>query len=414
MTPSEFTLLISESYHAESLNSFKHTLNFSKIKIKLDFEGISSLYQFIYKQNQGWQKWLTDRPSLENNDEFKTSINFFKNLETGFLNYTKGDLGNLISYAKNSIQNSDKILTYDCPETVFLIDIATNFPNSLQTAYQYFVESIRASDLSRDSFIGYLWAYEFDTKGKSEITKRKKAEKTSIAFQQEATNKYYNDAETLLVQQISNTEKKYQDFTRGIEDFQSQKEKLYNDWFSSTSDTFGTFNTDSNTKIKALEDLYSEKLKLEEPAKYWETRAKKMNERGWDFAHCLIALVVCTGIFLGFLLWHLPDTIFLSFLGDDKSAAVRWSIIFITFISFIAYAVKALTKAMFSAFHLASDCNERHTLTYFYLSLKKDTTIDKEEKQLIMQSLFSRADTGLLKDDSSPSMPGLIEKIVSK
>jgi len=32
-----------------------------------------------------------------------------------------------------------------------------------------------------------------------------------------------------------------------------------------------------------------------------------------------------------------------------------------------------------------------------------------------MQSLFSRADTGLLKDDSSPSMPGatnIVEKVL--
>ena len=41
--------------------------------------------------------------------------------------------------------------------------------------------------------------------------------------------------------------------------------------------------------------------------------------------------------------------------------------------------------------------------------------MDKEDRLLIMQSLFSRADTGLLKEDSSPSMPGatsLVEKLV--
>ena len=31
--------------------------------------------------------------------------------------------------------------------------------------------------------------------------------------------------------------------------------------------------------------------------------------------------------------------------------------------------------------------------------------LKKKDRQLIMQSLFSRADTGLLKDDSGPTMP---------
>ena len=69
---------------------------------------------------------------------------------------------------------------------------------------------------------------------------------------------------------------------------------------------------------------------------------------------------------------------------------------------------------MFSSFHLARDSEERHTLTYFYLSLLKESEIDPEEKKLIMQSLFSRADTGLLKEDSSPTMPNdLVGKFFS-
>jgi hypothetical protein len=62
-------------------------------------------------------------------------------------------------------------------------------------------------------------------------------------------------------------------------------------------------------------------------------------------------------------------------------------------------------KVMFSSFHLARDCEERHTLTYFYLSLLKDSKVDDKDRQLIMQSLFSRAETSLLKEDSSPTMP---------
>ena len=69
---------------------------------------------------------------------------------------------------------------------------------------------------------------------------------------------------------------------------------------------------------------------------------------------------------------------------------------------------------MFSSYHLARDAEERHTLTFFYLALLKDSAVDDEDKKLIMQSLFSRTDTGLLKEDSGPTMPNDISKFIGK
>jgi hypothetical protein len=48
---------------------------------------------------------------------------------------------------------------------------------------------------------------------------------------------------------------------------------------------------------------------------------------------------------------------------------------------------------MFSAYHLARDAEERYTLTYLYLSLLKDNNVTDNERNLVMQSLFSRAET---------------------
>jgi hypothetical protein len=128
-----------------------------------------------------------------------------------------------------------------------------------------------------------------------------------------------------------------------------------------------------------------------------------------------VVLVLIVSFSLGELLWNTPEHIFESFFENDKSKAIRWSIIYITLISFVAFSIRALTKVMFSSFHLARDCEERHTLTYFYLSLLKESEMNNEEKHLIIQSLFSRADTGLLKDDSSPTMPNdIVGKLFTK
>ena len=70
---------------------------------------------------------------------------------------------------------------------------------------------------------------------------------------------------------------------------------------------------------------------------------------------------------------------------------------------------------MFSSFHLARDAEERHTLTFFYLALLKDTEVKDEDRKLILQSLFSRTDTGLLKEDSGPTMPSdTISKVIQR
>ena len=57
------------------------------------------------------------------------------------------------------------------------------------------------------------------------------------------------------------------------------------------------------------------------------------------------------------------------------------------------------------------DAEEREQLTYLYLALIQDVNIDQSSRDIVLQALFSRSETGLLQKDSSPSMPGLAEMI---
>ncbi|MBL0083889.1 MAG: hypothetical protein IPP37_16370 [Saprospiraceae bacterium] len=259
-------------------------------------------------------------------------------------------------------------------------------------------------------------AYEFSQKDNSEIVERRNAEKSSISKIRTDFQKYLTESESIVVDHIKNANDKYNEFIKKIHQLKSEKENLFTTWFDDTKTTQWQSWYDPTTKrVKELEDTYREKLKLEEPAQYWSERAEKLRKQGWIALSLIIIIVGISCWSLAEILWTAPVQIYESWFGEDKSAAVRWSIIYITLISFIAYAIRALTKFMFSSFHLARDCEERHTLTYFYLSLLKDSNVDENERQLIMQSLFSRAETGLLKDDSSPTMPSdAIGKIISK
>jgi len=147
-------------------------------------------------------------------------------------------------------------------------------------------------------------------------------------------------------------------------------------------------------------------LSLKKPADYWKERATELKKEGDKFFTWLLVLVGFAVVTLYFLLWLTPEGMQKTFFNDDRSLAIRWSVIYVTFISFLFFAIKAVMKSMFSAYHLSRDAEERQRLTYVYLAMIKDSSIDKDDRHLVMQSLFSRADTGLLKEDSSPTMPG--------
>jgi hypothetical protein len=120
---------------------------------------------------------------------------------------------------------------------------------------------------------------------------------------------------------------------------------------------------------------------------------------------------------IGMLIWSLGEISngTLARIFQNSGTAIKWSVVFITLVSFIAFAIRIFSKLTFSSFHLVRDAEEREQLTYVYLALQKEKGIDETERHLIMQSLFSRADTGLLKDDAGPTMPGSIaDRIIPK
>jgi len=128
----------------------------------------------------------------------------------------------------------------------------------------------------------------------------------------------------------------------------------------------------------------------------------------------LLLAVVSIGRFLHSVLYNLPDAFSLAiFAGKNANwEPIRGMIILATIISFAAYLVRICGKLTFSSFHLQRDSEEREQLTMVFLALIEEGAIEQKERDLILQSLFSRADTGLLGGDSSPTMPlSIIEKL---
>lgn len=158
-----------------------------------------------------------------------------------------------------------------------------------------------------------------------------------------------------------------------------------------------------------LENLYENKLRIEKPADYWKLMSEMYAKKGkvWLIAGCLlagliIAMLICIIIFV-------PNV----FDSDSHWFDILKNSAIVTVIAGVAiYVLRIFVKMALSSFHLGRDAKEREQLSYYYLALIKENAITDRERALIINSLFSRSDTGLLKGESTPTMATNISDII--
>ena len=408
--------LVNNSPIKDKLNNLKIVLNYPHLESKLELDGIQSIYKFIYDQVIGWNH-IEDIPEY-----LAHSKRHFETLKARIIGLTEYFIENNVSqfdYTWNQLiseiqnprfQNEYYVFLIDSPETDFLLKVNTKNINHTQGAIDFITGVTINFNKGIGYFTGVLFAYEFKNQKESEILQRRNNEKISLRQIREKYNNYIVEAEKQLNGNLSDAKENLTSHFETVDALKQEKNKNFEDWFKSTEQGFENFYSKAQESTKINEELYKEKLRLEAPAKYWKDRAILLKSEGDKYLNWLIRTSVIAAILLFILLMTL-GTDFYETAFNDRIKGIKWSIILITIVSLLAFTIKILSKMTFSSFHLSRDAEEREQLTHFYLALKKDTAIEPEERQLILQSLFSRADTGLLKDDSSPTMPtSIIEK----
>lgn len=174
---------------------------------------------------------------------------------------------------------------------------------------------------------------------------------------------------------------------------------------------FLEYKTQKEQELTNLENLYQEKLKLSKPAEYWKKMSKSYTKSGgiWLGISALLAIAIISGLAL--LIIFTPNLF-------DKNAywldLVKDTALLTVITSVAIYVLRITIKLSLSSFHLSRDAREREQLSYFYLSLMESKGITEKERALIINSLFSRSDTGLLKGESTPSMTANITDLLEK
>lgn len=443
MTLKELKSHIDESDNKESLNNLTVSFKLPQENLKIDFKGVIDIYRYFKRQYKGWESMGDDIPEIltqskqfsaqlldsieeliSNEYRVQENINKLKNaITTGNSNY----------HNNNRNINISKIFTFESSETAFLLQLSKDFPNRVAGAAEFLnkPESLKLDRINTDSFLGYLQAYEFRFP-EEQRTKRRTSERASLNSLKGELSKIIDEGKSDLDELFSTTiETKKENFDTWFNDIRSAEENwsltnrkeseallqnsktAQNGWLEKSQEEFKNFKVSASKKITELENLYQEKLKLEAPAQYWRDRATTLKKEGRRWLIGLILAAVVSIFSLAVVLFFISDGT-LKDLFSETGSAIRWSIVFVTFVSFLAYAIRVFAKLTFSAYHLFRDAEEREQLAYVYLALKKEKNIDDTERHLIMQSLFSRADSGLLRDDASPTMPGgsMIEKLM--
>lgn len=300
------------------------------------------------------------------------------------------------------------------------------FVEAMLSAFQYHQESGNAfletivnnraqfsgNPPSLNSFTGVLMAYEFRLQDQTHLVKRRNAERKSFTTLRNDLEEERNR----LVSEIA-------DFRSEIDTWRSGTEDTFKDWFDrmqeQTADWFTHYKEDSEKAVaahstlfnkmadhaiernKELEALYREKLRLAAPATYWANRARNLNFQGLLWACLLIVTSVATIAGAGCFFWgwlHKEPVPFglqslqgVALFGATAAAAV--------------FLIRMLSKLTFSAFHLQRDAEEREQLTHLYLALIHEGALDTDSRDIVLQALFSRADSGLLGGDHGPTMP---------
>lgn len=413
--------LISNSAFIAELNNLHCTISYPYLNIQFELRGLYNIYKYFYDQFVEWEKIKTASPNILLN----SSYNYFKDRLLSLQHFIKVELqkrnqseSSIILLFNRDILGSIKNLRnttpfpFDSPEVDFLISLNSTNSNLVDAAYYYFIGSNQSFN-STHAFEGMIMAYEFRNQDNSHIFNRRVKEKSSFDRLRSRFEGLSNDYENELTAHISKLKQDFKVHTDELDEFKTSKEKSVADWFISEKGAIEKFRKESQDNIDNIQASYRSKVELDEPIKYWTKRARELRTKGNWLLMGIVSVSLAFAFAVYLLLWHTPADLMVSIFNGDKGAAIRWSIIFVIFVSIFFVVVRALLKFMFSNYHLARDAEEREKLTYLYLSMIENGALDKDERKIILQSLFSRSDTGLLKEESSPTMPN-ISSLISK
>lgn len=387
------------------------------------FDNFKTYYDFI-KQEANY--WIKQKDSLSENrkQNIHPFLNFHANMSAIISAIEKWDNAddwddqifqqNLNQIQSNQFRNIGSQWLWSGHDYVpRFVEIYTEISKDAAESFLGYVSRNQAASFgNKDSFDGTLLGYEYVYQN-SDLVRRRRSERATITQLRDHLQHTNNEL-------ITDVEETKQDFNTWFESSRLKQEEWQheaqnkcnrllkaNSWIAQKKGQ--RFNRELDDQIQVwqqriedLEQTFKEKLRLEKPAEYWKASASKLRSQGIMFT-TLLLFTVAIGIY------GLADFFKIWLLRGEQPinlASVQGVVLFGSIAAVYAFTIKVLARLTFSSFHLMRDAEEREQLTYLYLSLTEGSDVDKESREIVLQALFSRSETGLLAQEQGPAMPG--------
>ena len=381
------------------------------------FKSLRAFYSFINSEENFWNEKLQLIGLQAKNQKYIEVGQFFNHMRTQLDSWKDAfeSWGETTSNIQinNVIQNLNFANIWLWSGHPFIASYLACLREHGGTSAEAFIEYIVRKNTNNiahaEWFKGYMFGYEFINQ-KSDIVKRRGGEKISL----DKLRDQYVTERNQLFEETDSLRKDIRTWDQGNRKKSSRRlsaqrrlnKLVIKNNNSIFSDALSKMKVDLKSwedKVVALETLYAEKLKLKKPAEYWAKAAKRYGLQGSLWAVAIIAAVVVGLIYF--------REFFISWL-DGKQLPLQLNslqgvVLFGSIAAVYAFLLKTLSRLTFSAFHLMRDAEEREQLTYLYLSLSNESVIDEKSRDIVLQALFSRTETGLLAQEHGPTMPGI-------
>jgi hypothetical protein len=158
----------------------------------------------------------------------------------------------------------------------------------------------------------------------------------------------------------------------------------------------------TNEQLQAISDTYDQGLALQAPVTFWSRKADEYRKRAIAYSIIFaIMLVIAGGVLAAEIVyWLLP-----SLRGEtDQGLGFLALATLVTTATLVIWPLRIVSKMLLSNMHLETEADQRATMAHTYLALlRQDDGIAKEDRQLMLKTLFRTINTGIIKDDGTPA-----------
>jgi hypothetical protein len=174
-----------------------------------------------------------------------------------------------------------------------------------------------------------------------------------------------------------------------------------------------TFIEEKTSSISELEQLFRQKLVIDEPAKFWHSVANS-KRNGWKTWLAIFSALVVAPVLIVLYFWH---TVAEAIMQITAASGGGFSVAGLAVVSIpallYAWLLKNVSRIFLQNLALSDDASHRHALAITYLGLaeNKKLQISDTDRALILNALF-RAIPPHSADDGPPM--GLIDLISKK